>query len=540
MVFTDSSELFDFIENHNQVSDEWKIKRSQNKELVSLILGEDFVKQLNQVSGVEGVEKASVRKQFARPVIDLFERLGRNYDNIYKAHGTNRDFDISNKSTKEKVQDHLNSIRGGKSLPQWLEKYWRQVESYDPDGVIFLEYDAENEVAPYPTYKSIQDIRYYESDGQTLEVLLFEPISTDDGELYRIVDDEKDYTVLINGDAKLIVSEFDHPFGIVPGYINSDCIKIGTDIRLSPYNKIVPMAKEYLSDQSFLSIYKPVHGSPIHWRYAMLCRSCNGTKKDDEGNTCPSCDGKGFMINKDVANEAILPIPEGEQKALSKVAGYEAPDLETWDKYREELKQMEHDMHETMWGGVLKSGDNETATGRFIDFQPIVTSLEQVSDSTEAIERFFSEMIINYFDNQKDRDEKKAKINLGRMYLIEPANSVLSRYEDARSKNVSDTILDNLLEEYLISKFKNDNIRLSNELKRTKVEPYVHMTVSEVNDNISPAEAHKKALFKQWWDSLTDISKDHVSLRSDYDQWLNQNKLDNGARSGETVPTGQG
>ena len=116
-------------------------------------------------------------------------------DNIYHSTGGSTVF---LGDSKDLLGDTLKNIRHGKSLTQWMEFVWMPLYHSDPSGIVFMEYTTDDDsVKPYPTYKSIHNIRNYIPKGQKLEVLLFEPKTVkDDKKVWRVVDDRTDWRVL--------------------------------------------------------------------------------------------------------------------------------------------------------------------------------------------------------------------------------------------------------------------------------------------------------------------------------------------------------
>jgi len=501
--------------------------RKKNIEKRALISGIDFKEELiNRIEHVENTQRAEAREKYSRSIVDLFERILRPVDNVYSSSGGSKFYNISSESEREELLLSLKDIRGCKSLEQWLECFWMK-EAYheDPNGLIFLEYSENSN--PYPTYKSIQDIQFYISNGQKLEILLFAPVNRGDGnQIWRYVDESNDLTILQDGDTLSIINElsFEHPFGIVPALINSDLEKAGTEVRDSPIEKIVEISKEYAANQSVKSIYKFIAGFPHRWRLVSGCPTCEGTGKigDDD---CAACDGKGILIDKDVTDDTLITVPEeGEPVTVPNVSGWISPDLNTWEKYTEELDFLEQSMNWTHWGAMIDTKKARTATEVVTDVQPVIKRLNKYGDVAEKMEQFFTDLIYRF--QNPETEDNISSISYGRNYIIESTDTIRQRYEEARKNSDNNTILDQLFKEYLTAKYRSDAEMLSIMLKKSNIEPYIHISLEECSNIFGRDEARKKVLFEDWWKTLNKpdiMNKNSQELKTQFDMWFQEN-----------------
>lgn len=543
MTFDSDEQALAYVKANQTVPKYVEASREQSKELKALIAGKDFKELLiKKIEHIESQQRAEARKKYSRSVTDFFERLLRPIDNVYHSTGGSKTFSIDNEDINAQFVNTIANIQPGLSLQGWLEEFWMPEYHKDPGGVTFLEYDTKDGFRPFPTYKSINVIRNYESHGQKLEVILFEPKTVMSGDkevqLWRLVDDVMDRTYIQDGELFVLSEElsFAHPFGSVPGLINSNLIDIDEKpfLRQSPIWPIVDLVKEYSRDQSVKTIYKFLQGTPIHWRMVTECKTCQGTGKVGE-HTCKTCDGKGIYMSKDVTDLALIPLPkQGEPNVAPNIAGYVSPDNVTWQRYNDELEMLENIAITTHWGTTTEKAANETATGRFIDVQPVMNRLNKYADIAEFMERCLSEFIANGFDVQKPKDESVVAISYGRRYIIEPPDVILKKYEDAKREGDNVTILDRLFNEYLTSKYKNDPQWLRVALIKANVEPYLHYTIQEVNSIFGPVEAQKKMLFEDWWktlDFITILNTSEEQLKVQYEEWVSGVVTDDNAES---------
>lgn len=517
--------------------------RERTKTLKALFDGDDFQDELSKIEHIEKSEdKWRARKKYSRSIVDLNERLFRYLDNVYSATGGTKIYDIKGEQQKKTFIDTIRKVRGNQSLERWLQANWMPAYHSDPHGTIFIESKRldDGTAKPYPTYKSIESIRNYEWDGQNLEWIIFEPktklINRNHVSTYRIVDDEQDRTFRFDGGSFTIIPELTikNEFGECPGLINSNITKVGREeIRLSPANNIIGLEQDYLRDQSILSIVKFLNGFKNLVRPKVVCTTCRGVGKTGE-NTCKSCDGKGFKVNMDVTDEIILPIdlnnPDLKIPDATTLATYIGLDVETWDQYRKELQILDLMAHETIWGSHQVSNQDgsrkteRTATEVWVNTQPVINRLNKYSDAAEFMEWQISEWIANFIDTTKDKDKKVITISLGRRFIIDPPDELLRVYREGKKDQVSASVSDKQLNEYLTAKYKNDPQQLRIELLKVKLELYVHYTIEQVNSIYGNKEAMKKGLFSDWWESLDqiDYEKDITALENNRDIWINE------------------
>lgn len=530
-------EVIQIIKKNNQVPKWVTDSRATHKTLRALIDGDDFKTELSKIEHIEKSEKKwEVRKKYSRSIKDLNQRLLRPIDNVYSATGGSKEYKLKGNKLKELLRK-LSNVRGNKSLEQWLQVNWMHVYHNDPDGVIFIEYTTKETEDCWPTYKEITKIRNYHKDGQALKWILFEPkkvmnpaIGSEVIELVRFVDDENDWTFKKNGDTFVLVEEltFKHPFGRVPGVVNSDIEKLGVSNALTPIDSIVEPEQEYLRDQSIKTIHKFIRGLPIFWRYKMLCPTCHGTLKDGNGD-CKSCDNTGFKLDSDVSDEVVLPIPEADEIQLAPdIAGWLVPPADILDEMNQELQVLEIGMYEAHWGSHksrLDSNVDKTATEVWLDAQPVMNRLNKYGDVAEWVEHYLTELIANFLFTTKKKDENVSSIHYGRNYIIQPPEFLLQEYHKSKESQDGVVILDRKLREYLTSKYKNDPVTLRIEILKAILEPFVHYTIDMVKDVFGNESAQKKMLFGDWWETLTAEmfeKKTDEQLASDMNEFIDK------------------
>jgi hypothetical protein len=502
----------------------WVIQARERRAIFdALVSGNNFTSLLEKIEHVETDKRAIARKKYSKDIRDLFSRVFKKRQNVFEAVGGSEVVKIDSEPIKQQFISYTTNFKGNKSIEKYLQDTFFNLLDIDPNGLIFMEYKSQNDELEkiYPTYKSINDIRYYEANGQTCDLVIFEPkkVAKDSAvKKWRFVDSVNDYTFLENGGVFTLSEElsFVHPFGQVPAVIISETEKVGEKVRISPIDQISELAKDYARDKSVLTIYKFQNGFPIHWRYIQECKSCRGIQK--EGQTCQSCGGSGYVKKNDVTDVVNLQLPqEGDPIIAPNVSGFISPDLKTWEQYINDLKRFESMIEHTVWGTVEAQRGNETATGKFIDTQPITNELSKYSSNVEYVHNTLARFVLKAVNKTQNKNYFYYH-SYGRRFIIDSPDVVMKRYDEAKTNGDPVTVLDRLLNEWIVSKFKGDNYTLAVQLKKVEVEPYVHYSIKEVFDIFGQDEAKKKIMFSEFWKDA-DYSKSDKELRADFEAY---------------------
>ena len=530
MAFQSEEEVVEFIKKHQKTKSWVDVARDNHKVLSALVLGKKFHEVLiKRIEKIESADRAIARIKYSKDIRDLFDRVMQPRNGVFTASGGSVMDDIPKGVNKEKFLEAIKHFKGQKSVRQYLAENFFRLEDTDPNGILFLEYIQDVDI--FPTYKSINDIRYYESNGQLLNVLLFEPKTKVVGKTsfveWRVVDEDMDWRIMQIGTAYTLIEDktFKHPFGKVPATILSDQQVMGSELRVSPIFPIEELSKDYARDKSIKTIYKFQHGFPRHWRYVQECRTCHGTGKTGV-DTCEICTGIGHVQTNDITDvqTIALPIDSEDPIVAPNVEGFVTPDLETWARYNEDLKDAEDLIESTMWGTKrLKEGGNETATGRFIDVQPVMNKLGKFANNVEWVHNKLIDWVENWV-NGSPKSNSQFHITYGRRFIIESPDVILESYTTAREKGDNNTILDKLLDEYILSKWQNNPILLAEMQKKREVEPFIHLSSLETFEMFGRDEAYKKVLFVDFWEEA-DKSKDVKSLNNEFKVYVEANKL---------------
>lgn len=526
MILDDKSALKIITERPNKKLIDEAQKYTQK--LLMHIKGLGLDRYIEQIMSFEKEDIIKIRKKYAVSNKAIFSRIHRPIDKVFSAKGGSQYYNLSDASTA-KFKDYLSNLVYGYSMKQWLEVFWMPAVEYDPMGLIMVEIDAEGN--PYPTYKSIMDIFEYKLNGRKVEYVIFRntqdmfsevtPIMTDpkiqnavsegkgaEAQIYRIVDDISDRLVKVVGDTLVDIpgETFPNYFMKVPASVISNIYDPIKGMFISPDDDIIELADQFLREGSVKNIYKNYFGFPKAWEYQSACPECKGTKVLN-GRQCDHCKGSGFKSKSDPSETMFIPVPQNtdQPKLAPDLGGYITPDVEGWKMMTEELEALEDIMFETLWG-THQADDNEkseTATGRFIDTQPVNDKLNKFSDAEESMETFVTDLIGQVLFGQS---YKGASITAGRRYMIETPDEIWNKLENARKNGAPTAALYDLYNDYLQSRYSANAMEMAKMLKLAKIEPLPFVQYSEFArlQTFPDVILRQKFWFEKWYSAKTD------------------------------------
>ena len=240
------------------------------------------------------------------------------------------------------------------------------------------------------------------------------------------------------------------------------------------------------------------------------CPTCKGSTKDEDGTRggCRTCGGTGELsIKTDVSTITTVKAPKSKEDAMpSEFAGYAVPPVKVWEQMNAEMDRMEDLVTFSHWGTRMEKSSNETATGKFIDTQPVENRLNTYADIVEYIHNKQAELWARYVLPTAG-DKFKYQKKQGRRYMIETPDQLQEKYEKGRREELSVAELDYRLYQLIDSRFQNDDLLLDFYKKLVKVEPFVHMTIQEVLSLPVPEEEKIMKLYFGEWKNQVLITK---------------------------------
>lgn len=476
--------------------------RADSATLCMLYFGTGTDEFLTIIKGYENKDQLELRKKLKISTEFLFEELLRPADSIWSASGGNIDYGIKG-ANLDKFKLELQNVRGGLSLRQFMKEIWFERLIVDPNGLCFLTISEDGEDFKL-TYKSITRIRNYQVDGIDVDWVLFEPhksikeskVGADDGVQFMWFIDSTKYVLLRLENGKITKQlQESHSFGKVPGVVNSSIFTTKRKIKVSPISKQRDLLKSYLIKNSIKEIHQFLHLYPIFWMYEYICPTCKGKRKVGT-SVCSTCNGSGFSVKKDVQDVLVMKKPIEGETAIGAPAGYVQPEIATMAAQRTELEWMWDLMFHSQWGTTTEKKDNETATGRFIDIQPVSNRNNVYSDIAQMVETKLMNLIGQWLF---PASYKPSQSYYGRRYIIETPDQLMKRYLTAKTDLAPVNMLTWLLEQFYMAEFSNDQSMADFYLKLMLVEPYVHNSIAEVQAmTIDEKLKLRKTYFQEW------------------------------------------
>lgn len=532
-----------------------KWAREYNNKCMLHVHGVGLDEALEKINNYENDEQKLARIKFAISNKHITDRLLRPTDNVFAAKGGYRKYVFTgNQEENEDIfLNKLVNIHHGYSLSQYIQRIWFDKYIVDPNGLIFLEVTTEGD-SIYPTYKSIHSIRNYCQSGIKVDWVIFEPDEVEvnskgetEKELFWAVDDEAYYRCS-NVDGVVQVLEIkEHMFGEVPAVLASDIEDPVTGWKRSPIDQQLELLNKYMIDSSVRNIVEFFHEYPQMWTYVNDCKRCNGTGTISGGiqrrdgsvdNTCPICGGTGKSHRKDVTDVLELTVPKEDEQKIDPPAGYIYMDVAALEVLYKAMQQVLDMITYSHWSASLEYGNNEgsqyaTATGRFIDAQPVNNRLNRYTDSVEIVHNNLASLFGKFYFPETF---KRSEIIYGRRYLIETPNQLLKRYSELKQYDVSnDVIYDTVFEQYIESEFKENEQSYIYYKKLNSLDPMPHKTLDAVlQTNMTELIDRKIYLndYKNARDMNFFIVTPFDKLKEDYLSFIkkvkgNGNKLEN-------------
>lgn len=506
MILTD--EQLSKIANNNKTEDWIKIAREDVHKLRLHYYGENTDEFLAKIQNLENSAQYELRKKYAVSNKFLTQNLLRPVDNAWAAKGgTQKILSETSEVLQQTLNNAIEGLKNQMSVKDYMKNVWFDRFCTDPNGLVFFQIKNDE---PCPVYKSIDGIQQMEVTGIIPEWIKFEPvkeklITGEEIETFIIVDDAYFRKYKLVDDKGVLMEEEVNQWGRVPAFQNSPIYDTSRYIKISPFWAQVELMDKYLNNGSIHEIYIFLHGYPLFWSYAQPCHSCKGTGEVN-GKECSSCGGSGFITKKkDVSDGLMLQTPKDKDTPTiaPDVAGYVTPPLDVWNTQNEEQDRTWDLIYFSHWGTTTEKQANETATGRFIDTQPVISRLNAYSDIFELV----SNKILSYIDQYyAPNTPTQIMVTYGRRYMIESPDQLLKKYLESKKEGADTSTLDLLLTQYYESEFQKNPALLDYHVKLMEVEPLVHYSLESVLSMEVPEEIKtQKTYFQDWKNSTNQI-----------------------------------
>jgi hypothetical protein len=518
--------------------------REMSKKLIRNVEGIGLQEYLSQINNYETHAQFAAREKHAVSNKAIVEELLRPTDNAFNARGGSKDYEFIEGAdiNKNSLIEKLSKIRNSHSLNWYIENEWFNKFITDPNGLIVIESDGidikAEERNAYPTYKSIFSIKAYQQNGIFVDWVIFEPHSKIDEvgtvkELYWALDEKAWYLVRKLGEVISIETTIVHKFKKVPAILCSDITDNVTGWKKSPIDAQIELLDQFCTKNSVLNIVEFFHNYPKMYMFAEACSRCNGTGNigEDHFVRCdnPNCSA-GKIAKPDVTDVYLMKVPEDGQPIIDKPGDYMTVPVNSLKLMYESIERQWNRMFFSHWGTVVSRDtgkDYSTATGRYIDAQPVNNRLTKYSKSIERAHTALADFIgIYYFP----LTFKKAFIQYGRRYLIETPDQIWEKYVKAKEASAPVSTLDILIYQYLESEYRENETMYIVETKKVKLEPFVHWSIKIVRESttISNEDKQKKEFFGEWIQTKTVeemFEKDIENLRNELNDFVLSKKI---------------
>ena len=524
------------------------------------VTGKGANEYLEGLDQYENTNQKILREKIMKSNKSVFSFILRPLDKIFSAKGGSINYNLSDKDI-EIVKDSVNEVADGLNIRRYLKKIVLKKYIIDPNGILFVDLDEDGNLST--NFVGTEKILWYKNKGNKIDAIIFEGEEREEDDIkrkyYRVIDDDTDRIFIKEPDPntnkvmrvrEVLNDRLTNYFGFVPAIILGDLKDPNINIYESFISDINEEAKDLLHDVSINKIHKISQGFAKYWQRPEACTKCHGegmikyeeTPGDDIWleTLCTSCGGAGYKQKVSPSDVMIVPVPEkDENDPAPNVAGYVNPSIEIWKKYDENIRDTRNYLFQVLWGTTFEQGGrNETATGRFIDTQPVQDRLRDVSHTFSLLHQF----ILDCYGIITLNDPKyKAFVSYGTRYVIESPDEILKTLMDASREKVSDVILQDMRAKYFFAEYQNDDIELAKKQKISRIEPFPNMSVTEVSSNelIGIEDKLTKIYFIGWFSTLTDadiILKDDNRLRDELNIFIKTKIIEDGQKS-ETVPS---
>lgn len=509
------SEVVEIIEYG--VQDKIKTARKNARHLNMHVTGKGLKNYLEKLDSYENEAQKLLREKLAKSNKGTFSFLLRPMDKIFTAKGGSVNYNLPQNQIN-KIKDSIADIADGLDIKTYLKKNVKKKYIIDPNGILFCDLNPDGMIE---TYTIMTDqILWYKNKGNHVEAIVFAPYKKDDDDdslYYRVIDDETDRIFKAeSGDEKsisVVSSEtLDNFFGFVPARILGDIKDPNDDVFESIVSDIVDEADRLLRRMSVMNLHDLAHLYPRYWSLAQACTRCDGegeiVKDPDsdppETTTCPSCGGTGDKTRTNPSDEMVIKWPKEGDVTVNKYMGFESPDLQTAKHYEVVIEATRDQLFRDMWGTIYETGGKrETATGRYLDAQPVADRLQDISFTFSQMHKFLLDCYAKVILRQPAYE---SSVNYGTRYILEGPDDVLDKYIEVSKENVSDITRMDLKNRYLEAEYKDDPIELLKRKKLFKVEPFPTLSAEKVldNNNIPEEMRDRKMYFPMWVNTLSD------------------------------------
>lgn len=459
---------------------------------------------LSWVSSLIPADKFKIFKTLFRyPVVTnrvtdiIFNKLSRVFDGRNPAFN----YQFITSEQRDDWEDYRQRVLEEPSI--WQTIGWEFFKT-EINSVLVVDLPTEQDEAdryprPYFFWLTIDKIISYEADPTTgvMHWIIFRQpdnkIAVIDDERYRV------FTEVNKNIGELLVDN-PHDLGYCPArFFWTEPISLNDpDVKQSPLTKELEALDWYL----FFHLSKrhlDLYGSyPIYSGYEQACDFTNaengdtcdgGFLKDKSGHykldmsgllvRCPKCGDKRIA---GVGSFVEIPIPEEGGPDLRNPVQMLSVDTASLEYNVNEEKRLKEDIIAATVGVVNDAVLNKQALNEQqvnANFESQSTILNRIKKGFEMAQQFVDETVCrlrygNLFVS--------ARINYGTEFYLNSPSELRERYQKAKESGASEAELDALQNQIIETEYRNNPTQMQRMLILAELEPYRHLTRSEVLD----------------------------------------------------------
>jgi hypothetical protein len=461
-------------------------------------------------------EKALLHKKFLRfPVetLPLVSEIRGDIDNIFDGQDPIFDYRFSDESYLTDWLDfQANDLREMLTLRnEGLEHMLGRVNSMvvvDAPSV-----QVTDKPMPYFYFQPISGVIDYECDARgdlmwvvTMQMQLN---AEKQPEYFITVFDDASYRRFQVTDAAYTQLKSDkptveaaHSFGYCPveWFWNDSLTSGDMDMKRSPLSEYISMLDKLLLKQKSKDVLDHTASNPIIWFYKADCdyenpetgATCSDGYLKSKENTyivsrndgnhggltiCPRCHESRFP---GAGSYISVPAPEEDSTVnMRDPAGFISVDRNILDYSTEQLYKLSQEIYQGVTGNIFevidKQAINEEQVRSFFEARKKV--LFSIKRNFEHLQTWLDKTLckMRYGDAFKG-----VTINYGTEFFLFSPEEALETYEEARSAKLSATILDELYDQYIITKYRHNRDKLAQVRLSTALDPFHHSTNDEI------------------------------------------------------------
>jgi len=244
---------------------------------------------------------------------------------------------------------------------------------------------------------------------------------------------------------------------------------------------------------------------------------------------CGMCSGTGFVspLKTDVAQGYSIPYIEtndGGFPGAQPPCGYVVPDNESLAQQRIEIETIKRTVERGALGieGLLSFSEGnpqaETATGRELDLQPLMDTLEPFSQNASEVRQFLTDRLGEVLYGESFL---KSYIYYGRKYFLRSENQILLELEQAKKSGASKSFIKELMSELYWIQFEGNPQARDRSILLLDLEPFPEiganselMTIKEFAD---PVQLIVKANFNDFIERFEEENGNIVFYKMEVD-----------------------